>query len=155
MKLISSFFVFIFLAIPSFAQQNYLIHLTIDKIYLGKDSVIFKKGKTFLVTTEKRTEKIEIAEPGKIPVAIEINIRKVKSGEQIRFLIGYAFYKKINGNWSLIRDFGYVDRFELNTVPPGLEASGQKKTAHEEYHCQNGSPTQFEAFFRMDVYKKQ
>lgn len=146
---------FLLYSFSSSAQKNYLIHLTIDKIYLGKDSVIFKKGKTFLVSTDKRTEKIEVAEPGKIPVAIEINVRKVKVGEQIRFQVGYAFYKKIDGNWSLIRDFGYVDRFELNTVPPGLEASGQKKTAHEEYHCQNGSPTQFEAYFRMDVYKKQ
>jgi hypothetical protein len=145
---------FLFLPFFSFAQKNYLIHLTIDKIVLGKDSVVFKKGKTFLVTTDKRTEKIEIGEPGKIPVAIEINVRKIKVGEKIKYQIGYAFFKKIEGNWTLIRDFGYVDRYELNDVPPGLEKSGQKKNAHDEYHCQNGSPTQFEAFFRLDVYKK-
>jgi hypothetical protein len=115
---------------------------------------VFKKGKTFMVTAEKRTEKIEIGEPGKIPVAIEINIRRVKVGEKIKYQVGYAFFKKIDGNWTLIRDFGYIDRYELNVPPPGLEKSGQKKPAHEEYHCQNGSPTQFEAFFRMDVYKK-
>ena len=108
-----------------FAQKSYLIHLTIDKIYLGKDSVIFPKGKTFLVTTANRTEKIEVGAPGKTPVAIEINIRKVKVGSQIKFQIGYAFYKKIDGNWTLIRDFGYVDRYELNIPPAGLEKSGQ------------------------------
>jgi hypothetical protein len=145
---------FLLINFSASAAQNYLIHLTIDKIYLGKDSVIFKNGKTFLVTTDRTTEKIEVAEPGKIPVAIEIHIRKIKSGDQVKTQIGYSFYKKIDGNWSLIKDFGYIDRFELNAVPPGLEASGQKKSAHEEYHCQNGSPTQFEAFFRMDIYKK-
>ncbi len=154
MKRFISVLILIGLSSFVFAQKNYLIHLTIDKIRLGKDSVVFKKGKTFMVTTDKRTEKIEICEPGKIPVAIEINIRRVKVGEQIKYQIGYAFFKKLEGNWTLIRDFGYVDRFELNGVPPGLEASGIKKQAHEEYHCQNGSPTQFEAFFRMDVYKK-
>jgi hypothetical protein len=138
----------------AFAQKSYLIHLTIDKIYLGKDSVIFPKGKTFLVTTAGRTEKIEVGAPGKVPVAIEINIRKIKVGTQIKVQVGYAFYKKIDGNWTLIRDFGYVDRYELNVPPAGLEKSGTKKPAHDEYHCQDGVPTQFEAFFRMDVYKK-
>lgn len=137
-----------------FAQKSYLIHLTIDKIYLGKDSVIFPKGKTFLVTTASRTEKIEVGAPGKTPVAIEINIRQIRVGTQTKFQIGYAFYKKIAGNWTLIRDFGYVDRYELNAPPAGLEKPGSKKTAHDEYHCQDGVPTQFEAFFRMDVYKK-
>jgi hypothetical protein len=138
----------------TFAQKGYLVHLTIDKIFLGKDSVIFPKGKTFLVTTEKRTEKIEIATLNKLPVAIEINIRKVKVGTQIKYQVGYAFFKKIDGNWSLIRDFGYVDRYELNAPPAGLEKSAQKKPATEEYHCQHGVPKQFEAYFRMDVYKK-
>ncbi|MDQ3111559.1 MAG: hypothetical protein M3R17_16855 [Bacteroidota bacterium] len=154
MKRISLVLLLLFFALYSFAQKSYLIHLTIDKIKLGKDSVVFKKGKTFLVNIEKRSEKIEICEPGKIPVAIEINVRRMKVGEQIRYQIGYAFFKKINGNWTLIRDFGYVDRYELNVPPAGLENAGQKKPAHEEYHCQNGVPTQFEAFFRMDVYKK-
>ncbi len=154
MKRLPLIVLFLLVSLFSFAQKNYLIHLTIDKIYLGKDSVVFKKGKTFLINTEKRTEKIEIASPGKVPVAIEINIRKMKVGQQIKYQIGYSFFKKIDGNWTLIRDFGYVDRYELNVPPAGLEASGQKKPAHEEYHCQNGVPTQFEAFFRMDVYKK-
>ena len=154
MKRLPLIFLFLLISVFAFAQKAYLIHLTIDKIYLGKDSVVFKKGKTFLINTEKRTEKIEVGEPGKIPVAIEINIRKMKVGDKIKYQIGYAFFKKIDGNWSLIRDFGYVDRYELNVPPAGLENSGQKKPAHEEYHCQNGVPTQFEAFFRMDVYKK-
>jgi hypothetical protein len=144
----------VLLSVGTFAQKGYLIHLTIDKIYLGKDSVIFPKGKTFLVSTERRTEKIEIATPGKVPVAIEINIRKIKVGEQIKFQIGYAFFKKTDGLWTLIRDFGYVDRYELNAPPAALEKSAQKKPANEEYHCQHGVPTQFEAYFRMDVYKK-
>lgn len=149
-----SLLLLVFLTTILFAQKNYLVHLTIDKIFLGKDSVVFPKGKTFLVTTERRTEKIEIGSPGKIPVAIEINIRKIKSGDKIKYQIGYTFFKKIDGNWSLIRDFGYTDRYELLEPPPGLESSSQKKPAHEEYHCQNGSPTQFEAFFRLDVYRK-
>ncbi|CAN5877311.1 hypothetical protein BH11BAC7_BH11BAC7_15170 [soil metagenome] len=154
MRRILLFAICILIGGVAFAQKSYLIHLTIDKIYLGKDSVVFKNGKTFLVNTEKRTEKIEIGEPGKIPIAIEINIRKMKVGDKIKYQIGYAFFKKTDGNWTLIRDFGYVDRYELNVPPAGLEKAGQKKPAHEEYHCQNGVPTQFEAFFRMDVYKK-
>jgi hypothetical protein len=154
MKRFSLVLIFLVAATIAFAQKSYLIHLTIDKVVLGKDSVVFKNGKTFLVNIEKRSEKIEVGEPGKIPVAIEINVRRIKVGAQLKYQIGYAFFKKINGNWTLIRDFGYVDRYELNAPPSGLEKAGQKKPAHEEYHCQNGVPTQFEAFFRMDVYKK-
>jgi hypothetical protein len=154
MKRFSLVLIFLLSVTMTFAQKGYLIHLTIDKVMLGKDSVVFKNGKTFLVNIEKRSEKIELCAPGKIPVAIEINVRRIKVGTQLKYQVGYAFFKKIDGNWTLIRDFGYIDRYELNEPPAGLEKAGQKKPAHEEYHCQNGVPTQFEAFFRMDVYKK-
>ena len=98
MKSYAALLVLMLMSGMMFAQKSYLIHLTIDKIILGKDSIVFKKGKTFLINTEKRTEKIEIGAPGKIPVAIEINVRRMKVGEQIKYQIGYSFFKKIDGN---------------------------------------------------------
>ena len=46
MKFFQSTVLFLFFSTIIFAQKSYLIHITIDKIVLGKDSVVFKKGKT-------------------------------------------------------------------------------------------------------------
>lgn len=136
------------------AQQSYLIHLTIDKVKLGNDSVVYKGGKTFLFDVKSKTDTVEVGKPGGVPVAIVVDIRKMKAGEQIRTQIGYAFFKKVNGKWELIRHFGYTDRYELLSPRPGFEASARKKPAREEFHCLLGQPQQFEAFFRMDCYRK-
>lgn len=147
---------FLLLLFPFFtmAQKAYLIHLTIDKVKLGDDSVVYKNGKTFLLEVKDRSDTIEVGKPGGVPVAIMIDIRKIKTGEQIRTQIGYVFFKKLNGKWEQIRHFGYTDRYELPSPKPGFEASAKKKAAREEYHCLLGQPQQFEAFFRMDCYKK-
>jgi hypothetical protein len=146
--------ILIFVASFSFAQKSYLVHLTIDKIYLGKDSVIFKNGKTFLLEMKNHSDTLEVAKLGGIPVAIVIDVRRAKVGERIKYQIGYSFYKKENSKWTIIRNFGFIDRYELNSATPEFEASAKKKSAHEEYHCSIGEPQQFAAFFRMDVYKK-
>lgn len=154
MKYLFSAIILVFLTNISFAQKSYLIHITIDKVILGNDSIVFKKGKTFLVDVKSHTDTIEVAKPGGTPVAIVVDVRRVKEGEQIKYQIAYAFYKKQDLKWVLIRKFPYVNRYELNVPTPGLEKAGIKKSAHEEYHCSLGLPQNFEAFFRMDVYKK-
>lgn len=136
-----------------FAQNSYLVHLTIDKVVLGKDSVVYKGGKTFVATIKDRTDTIEVAKLGGVPVAIVIDVRRAMVNKQIRYQLGYAYFKKTGGKWELIRHFGYTDRFELLTPKPGFEASAKKKHANEEYHCEIGLPKWFSADFRMDVYK--
>lgn len=136
------------------AQKPYLVHLTIDKVKLGNDSVVYPKGKTFLVEMNERSDTIVVGRLGGVEVAILIDIRRMKEGEQVRTKIGYAYFKRVLGKWELIRRFGYIDRYELPEPPPGFAASAKKKPAHEEYHCEIGQPQQFEAFFRMDCYKK-
>jgi hypothetical protein len=146
--------IFLFFGITVSAQKNYLVHLTIDKVQLGKDSVIFKNGKTFLLETGGRTDTVEVAKPGGVPVAIVADIRRIMSGGKMQYQLGYAFFKKVGGRWELIRHFGYTDRNDLLAPRPGFEASAKKKAAREEYSCTLGEPVQFAAVFRMDVYKK-
>jgi hypothetical protein len=136
------------------AQKSYLVHLTVDKIMLGKDSVVFKGGKTFLVETKDRTDTIEVTKLGGIPVAIVVDIRRTMVNKQIKYQLGYAWFQKIGNKWELIRHFGYTERYELLSPKAGFEASAKKKHANEEYHCEIGLPKWFSADFRMDVYKK-
>ncbi len=145
---------FLLFTVAAFAQKSYLVHLTIDKVILGKDSVVFKNGKTFLVETKGRTDTLEVAKVKGIPVAIVVDIRKIMSGSQVKNQVGYAFFKKVNGRWELIRHFGYTDRYDIIAPRPGFEASAKKKPAHEEYFATIGNPVQFYAKFRMDVYEK-
>jgi len=154
MKFFQSTVLFLFFSTIIFAQKSYLIHITIDKIVLGKDSVVFKKGKTFLVDVKSHTDTIEIVKIGNEPVAMVLDVRRVKEAEKIKYQIGYAFYKKQDSKWILVHKFPYVNRYELSVPIPGLEKVGAKKNAHEEFHCSLGLPQNFEAFFRMDVYKK-
>lgn len=154
MKFFQSTVLFLFFSTIIFAQKSYLIHITIDKIVLGKDSVVFKKGKTFLVDVKSHTDSIEIVKIGNEPVAMVLDVRRVKEGEQIKYQIAYAFYKKQDSKWILVHKFPYVNRYELSVPILGLEKVGAKKNAHEEFHCFLGLPQNFEAFFRKDVYKK-
>jgi hypothetical protein len=145
---------FLFVSGTAVAQKSYLVHLTIDKVILGKDSVVFKNGKTFLLETKGRTDTLEVAKVGGVPVAIVVDIRKVMAGSQVKNQVGYAFFKKTGGKWELIRHFGYTDRYDIIAPRPGFEASAKKKPAREEYFCTIGDPVQFYAKFRMDVYEK-
>ncbi|HLG03923.1 MAG TPA: hypothetical protein VI731_10040 [Bacteroidia bacterium] len=144
----------LFLAGSLFAQKSFLIHLTIDKVRLGKDSVVFKPGKTFLFETTGKTDTMEVAKVKGVPVAIVIEIRRVFVDKQVNYQLGYAFYKKSADKWELIRHFGYTDRNDLLAPRPGFEKSAKKKPAREEFNCLLGDPVQFAAWFRMDVYKK-
>ena len=145
---------FIFISANIFAQHSYLIHLTIDKVVLGNDSVVFKKGKTFLVETKSHTDTIEVAKVGEVPVAILVDVRKIMEGPLMRYQIGYSWFKKNGNKWELIRNFGYINRNDLVAPKEGFEKTAKTKTANEEYHCSIGEPEQFSANFRMDVYKK-
>lgn len=131
-----------------------MIHLTMDKIHFGTDSVVFKGGKTFLLEIKSQTDTLEFGRVGVVPIAMLVNVKRMKIGEQIKYEIGYSFFKKENAKWVLIRKFPDTERYELNEMSPALEKAGIKKSAHEEYHCSIGLPQNFEANFRMDVYKK-
>jgi hypothetical protein len=136
------------------AQKSYLIHLTIDKLVVGKDSIVYKGGKTFLLETTGKTDTIEVGKVKNTPVAMVIDIRKIMVSGNLNYQLGYAFFKKVNGKWELIRHFGYTNRIDLLAPRPGFEAGAKKQKAREEFACSIGDPLQFAAAFRMDVYKK-
>src|ERR1044072_5103771 len=154
MKRLTLFSFFLFLSAIVFAQRPYYVHLTVDKVILGNDSVVFKKGKTFFVETKTHTDTIEVTKVGGIPVAIVVDVRRAMEGPMMRYQIGYAWFKKIGNKWELIRNFGYINRNDLVTPKAGFETTAKNKAATEEYHCSIGLPEVFEAYFRMDVYKK-
>ncbi len=153
MKLFATTLFSIFISGFLFAQRPYYVHLTIDKVVLGNDSVLFKKGKTFFVETKSHTDTIEVAKVGGTPVAIVVDVRKLMEGPLMRYQIGYAWYKKTGTKWELIRNFGYITRPDLVTLKPGFDKTAKTKSATEEFHCSIGQPEQFDADFRMDVYK--
>ncbi|HTL82577.1 MAG TPA: hypothetical protein VL651_12780 [Bacteroidia bacterium] len=130
------------------AQKGYTINLSIDKIYCNGDSIKFPKGKKFNVTTTDKTDTLEIGKCGMETIGIQVQVRKVKAGDQVRTEIGYAFYKRNGNKWELIYNFGFTDRYALLKYP----ANGKLPPPKEEYHCEYGVPIQFSASFRMDVY---
>lgn len=148
------FLLLLSLPLFTFAQKSYLVHLTIDKVVLGKDSVVYKNGKTFLFEMKDHSDTLEVGKPGGIPVAIVVDVRRVMVNKVMKYQLGYAFFKKIGNKWESIKHFEYTDRNDLLTPKPGFEASAKKKHANEEYHCEIGVPRQFASDFRMDVYKK-
>lgn len=143
---------FLLLAAQAVAQKQYTIHLSFDKIYLDGDSVVFRTPKILTLRTAARTDTIEVAKLRNTPIAFVADVRKVMRGKQTVTQIGYAFFKKLNGRWQLIRHFGYTDRYSLLAPPPGFEQKSAKLKPREEYHCEYGVPIQFAAWFRMDVY---
>ncbi len=133
-------------------KKPYFIRITMDKIRLGKDSVQFKSPKTIYVETSGKTDTIEVGSVKGIPVAMVVEIRKFYSGKNVRYQIGYVFYKRENDKWNLIKNFGYVNRFSILKKPEEIKKSKTPKAAHEEFFCSIGEPMQFSASFRMDVY---
>jgi hypothetical protein len=142
------------LLFPAFmqAQKQYVFHLSIDKIYLDGDSLVFKTPKILTLRAAAKTDTIEVGKPGGVAVALVADVRKVMRGKQTVTQIGYAFFKKVNNRWQIIRHFGYTDRYNLLAPPPGFGSKTSKLRPREEYHCEYGVPTQFAAWFRMDVY---
>lgn len=137
------------------AQKSYVAHVSISKIFVGADSVVFKKPKNFVTAFGSRSDTIEVAAVKGTPVALVIDIRKTTlRNKQVKYEVGYAFFKKVFGKWELVKHFGYTDRYDLLQVPADAEKKFPKQEAREEYHCQFGYPSQFEAYFKMDVYKK-
>lgn len=136
------------------AQKGFVIHLTMDKIFLGSDSLVFKKGKTWVLHTKSKTDTVEVGSVRGTPVAIVADIQRVMVNKRVQFKIGYAFYKKVFGRWELIRHFGYVSRYDLVQAEKNFETGRGKKAAKEEYNCQWSDPALFAAVFRMDVYKE-
>ena len=145
---------FLFVAPALFAQKSFVIHLTIDKIFLGNDSLVFKKGKTWALETQNKTDTVEIGKAGTVPVAIVIDVKRILVDKRVQYKIGYAFFKKTNSRWELIRHFGYVSRYDLISVAKDYAAEVNKRPAREEYNCQWSDPALFAASFRMDVFKK-
>ncbi|MGL5890093.1 MAG: hypothetical protein ACRC3B_09420 [Bacteroidia bacterium] len=145
------------LLFPAFmnAQKQYIFHLSIDKIYLDGDSLVFKTPKILTLrakTGGTKTDTVEVGKPGGVAVALVADVRKVMRGKQTVTQIGYAFFKKQNNRWQIIRHFGYTDRYNLLAPPPGFDKKAAKLRPREEYHCEFGVPIQFAAWFRMDVY---
>lgn len=136
-------------------KKAYFIRVTMDKLRVGNDSVAFKTPKTFYVETSSKTDTFEVGVVKGTPVAMTVEVQKYLSGKTVRYRIGYAFYKKTNAKWVLIKNFGYVDRFSLLKKPDEITNSQTKKAAREEYYCSIGEPMQFSASFRMDVYLNQ
>lgn len=148
-------FLFLFLAFTRVhAQQGFVVHLTIDKVFLGNDSLVFKKGKTWVLHTKGKTDTVEIGQVRGTPVALVADVQRVLVNKRVQFKIGYAFFKKVFGRWELIRHFGYVARYDLVQAEKNFESTRGKKTAKEEYSCQWSDPALFAAKFRMDVYKE-
>lgn len=149
-------FVFLGLALlfplVSFAQKQYTFHLSIDKLYLDGDSLVFKTPKILTIKATSKTDTLEVGKVGGVPVALVAEVRKAMRGKQTITQIGYAFFKKVNNRWQLIRHFGYTDRYNLLAPPPGFATKSAKLRPREEYHCEFGVPIQFAAWFRMDVY---
>lgn len=145
---------FLLLLIPAWAvaQKQYTLHLSIDKVYLDGDSVVFRSPKILTLRTSGRTDTLEVAKLRNTPIAFVADVRKIMRGKQAVTQIGYAFFKKQNGRWQLIRHFGYTDRYSLLAPPPGFAQKSAKLKPREEYHCEYGVPIQFAAWFRMDVY---
>ncbi|HEU4719291.1 MAG TPA: hypothetical protein VFU15_15710 [Bacteroidia bacterium] len=135
------------------AQKSYLVHLTIDKLFLGSDSVVYPKGKTFVMNITSKSDTVEVGKPGGVPVAILVDIRRIKRGDRIINQVGYAFLQKTGGKWTLIKHFGYTDRYDFPTHKPGFENTARKTQAKDEFHCDYGVPRQFAADFRMDIYR--
>lgn len=133
-------------------KKPYFIRITMDKIRLGSDSVQFKSPKTIYVETSGKTDTIEVGSVKGTPVAIVVEIRKFYSGKNVRYQIGYVFYKRENDKWNLIKNFGYVNRFSILKKPEEIKKSKTPKAAHEEFYCSIGEPMQFSASFKMDVY---
>ena len=133
-------------------KKPYFIRITLDKVRLGNDSVKFKSPKTLYIETAGKTDTIEVATVKGTPIAMTVEIRKYLSGKTVRYQIGYAFYKKENSKWMLIKNFGFIDRFSLLKKPEEVKKGKTPKLAHEEFFCSIGEPMQFSAGFRMDVY---
>ncbi|HTF02961.1 MAG TPA: hypothetical protein VK826_03015 [Bacteroidia bacterium] len=136
-------------------KKPYFIRITLDKVRLGNDSVKFKSPKTLYIETAGKTDTIEVATVKGTPIAMTVEIRKYLSGKTVRYQIGYAFYKKENSKWTLIKHFGFIDRFSLLKKPEEVKKGKTPKPAHEEFFCSIGEPMQFSAGFRMDVYLNQ
>jgi len=147
------FLLLLVLSAPAFAQ-NYLFHLTVDKISLGSDSVKFPKGKHFVLSTSGASDTLEVGKPGGVPVAMQIKVGRYLVSKKVRYDITYTFFKKENGRWTKIQSYGPVPRYDLLKAPADLEKTGNKKAAREEYSCEWGVPKQFSASFRLDVYRK-
>jgi hypothetical protein len=133
-------------------KKSYFIRITMDKLRLGNDSVKFTAPKTLYVETSSKSDTIEVGAVKGTPVGMTVEVQKYLQGKTVRYRIGYVFYKKENAKWTLIKNFGYIDRFSLLKKPDEVKNSRSKKAAREEFFCSIGEPMQFSASFRMDVY---
>lgn len=151
-KLVSLLLFFVGLSTTVAAQKQYTLHLSVDKLLLNGDSVLFRTPKIITLKTSGRSDTLEVGKPGGIPIAIVVDIRKVMRGKQTVTQIGYAFFQKKGTRWQAIRHFGYTDRYSLLAPPPDFAKKAAKLKPREEYHCEYGVPIQFAAWFRMDIY---
>lgn len=136
-------------------KKPYFIRITMDKLRLGNDSVSFKSPKTYYVESGAKSDTIEVGAVKGTPVAMMVEIQKFLVGKTVRYRFNYTFFEKENAKWTLIRKFGWVDRFSLLKKPEEVKNPKAKKAAREEYYCSIGEPMQFSASFRMDIYLNQ
>jgi hypothetical protein len=134
-------------------KSPYTIHLTMDKIIVGKDSVVFKGTKNLVIATDGKSDTLRIATVGGKTIGICVNVSKVMNNKKVIYPISYTFLERQNNRWVVLKKFQGAQRYELLQCPEGLGKTKQRKYANEEYHCYFGEPQQFAAWFRMDVYR--
>lgn len=136
-------------------KKPYFIRITMDKLKLGNDSVTFKAPKTLYVESNAKSDTIGVGSVKGIPVAMVVEIQKYMSGPNVRYRFNYTFLEKEHSKWTVIKTFGWVDRFSLLPKPDEVKKPGSKKPAQEKFFCSIGEPMQFSASFRMDIYLNQ
>lgn len=137
--------------VPS-EKKPYFVRITMDKLRLGNDSVMFRSPKTIYTEMNAKSDTIEVGAVKATKIGMTVEVQKFFAGKTVRYRIGYVFYKRENNKWVLIKNFGWTDRFSLLKKPDEVKNSKAKKPAHEEFFCSIGEPMQFSASFRMDVY---
>jgi hypothetical protein len=149
----NQFLLLLFLSLSSFVNaKGYLVHLTIDKLMLHRDSIQFKTPKSLYLQITDHTDTLEVGKLGGKSIAIVIDVRKRMSAGKVVSEIGYAFFQKENSKWIRINHFGYTNRTAFLNETPEIKKRSPKNQAHENYSCSMGLPVWFSAAFRMDVY---
>lgn len=134
-------------------KRPYTIHLTMDKIIVGKDSVLFKGSKNMVLDTDGKSDTISLTTVGGKTIGMCVHITKVMQNNKVVYPISYTFFEKQNKKWVVLKKFQGAQRYQLLERPEGLGKTKLRKYANEEYHCYFGEPQQFAAWFRMDVYR--
>lgn len=152
-------FLLLFLLLDNLSAQEqkkpYFIRISVDKIKLGNDSINYRSPKTFYLESGQKSDTIEVGALKTDRIGMSVEVQKYFQGKTVRYRFAYSFFRKEKEKWTLIKNFGWVDRFSLLHKPDEIKKSQAKVAAKEEYYCSIGEPMQFSANFKMDVYLNQ